>query len=379
MIDPMRYWLVLALAACHYSPDYTGTSYLCDDGKCPSGYTCVNARCVLGPDQDAPMLDGPTIDAPQLPWWNTSFTKRAQLTIKDVAGDPLGTGFPIGLEVNLATLDSATAVWDALRVVHWDPVTTQWTELTRYPENSVNNPRTVWFDLVASLGTGSTTGEYYLYFGNASPTTAPSSGGLVFDFYDAFSGTAVDTNKWVIQGTPGEAGDNLTLHAGDSVHTKVQYSTGHAVACSLTAPQNTPRFWLGFQRLNDFSDGDPWLIWVNRGAGDSEFPAGYSATTLWPETYVTAFGMSTPDYGTAEPLDGGKHLYTVQLLADRVVYKYEEHEIYEFALPGMFTTNLQVRLANETSPAADMVFGACHVRKAVWPDPTVTVGVTEMQ
>ena len=377
MIAAMRSWLALVLvaAACHVSADFQGTSYQCPDGKCPSGYACVAGVCVLPGAKDGSIgdvADGPPDAAPVMSWWDPAFTKRARLTITNGAADPLVVGFQIGVPVDLATLDSPTAVWDALRVVRWDATAMTWTEKTRYIEQNAGGYH-IWFKLDTQVDPAGSDSDYYLYFGNPAPAAAPSSGSAVFDFYDAFSGTAVSTTSWTIQGSPTVANNDLTLVAGASILSKTAFTPGHALTASMTGPADAPRFWLGYQ--TDLMDNAPWIIWINRDLTDSYTPPGAVAGTIWPETYSTAAGMSGPAYGTAKTLDGAKHYYTVQRLADRVVYKYEEQPVTDFALPQTDSTSLPVRLTNEGTKS--LVFGMVHVRKAVWPDPTVAIGATE--
>lgn len=78
---------VAALGACDFRADFLGTAYRCSDGRCPSGFVCLEARCVPyvpdgpvadagdaapadaadgadGPPADAPVPDAPAPDAP---------------------------------------------------------------------------------------------------------------------------------------------------------------------------------------------------------------------------------------------------------------------------------------------------------------------------
>jgi hypothetical protein len=364
--------LAMALVACHYSPDYSGTSYRCDDGICPSGFSCVNAVCVHPGAIDG---GGGSDVASALPWWDPAFTMRAQLTISEVATDDLATGFPIGLPVDQSMIDPGSTNLDDLRIVYWDATAMTWTELNRYTE--LGGPTyMLWFDLNAPLASQQSTGAYYLYFGNPSPSAAPNAGSSAFDFYDSFGGAAVDTTAWALQGTPTTTNSDLVLTPGESVRTLKQFTPGHAMAFSLTAAPNQPRFWGGFQRQSDFTDGDPWLIWINRAATDTDIPPGYTPAQIWPETYVSAIGMNAAAPGPPETLDTSKHWYTVQRLVDRIVYKYNEVKVVETMLPATDNTTVQVRLANEGG--VTILFGMAHVRKAVWPDPTITIGATEM-
>lgn len=376
----MRSWPVLVatlLGACHVSADYSGTRYECPDGVCPSGFQCVAGRCVMGQPGDGPLPDVSVPDAPPPPlsWWDASFTRRARLSITDAAAQPLGQGFPIGAIVELSTLDAPGAASDDLRVAYLDPQTQTWTELTRYLELA-GPTYDAWFKLQAPLAAGASTFDYWLYFGNAAPTSAPSNGSQVFDFYDGFGGSAVDTGKWTVQGAPSEASNNLVLHTGDSVRSNVQFPPGYAMEASMIAPAASPRFWIGWQRQTDFDDSPPWLIWINRDPSDSDFPPGGTAGTIWGEVNDPAAGPTAIAYGGAKPIDAAKHWYTVQRLADRIVFKYEEAVVSQIPLPGQDTQKLQIRLSNE-STGKELTLGAAHIRQAVWPDPIVTIGATE--
>jgi len=364
------------MAGCHFSADFSNTSYRCDDGKCPAGYMCVADTCVLpggGDAGDAVTVD--TIDADlALPWWNTSWGKRANLTITNGSQGELLSGFPVGVSVDLGTLDSASATANQLRVVRWDGV--GWTELTRFDE-STSAQDVFWFALVDGLAAGASTSEYWLYFDNPNAGMAQGTGSMVFPFFDGFVGTSVDTMKWAVQGTPTESNANLVLNPGDSVRTTSQFKVGYALAASLVATANAPRFWLGFQRQTDFTDGDPWILWINRAANDSDAPPNANPATIWPETYISSIGMNTPDWGPADTIDGTKHYYTIERFADRIIYKYEENAVYTYTLPMTDSDELQVRLGNEgTKP---IQFGTAFVRPVVIPDPTATIGATQLQ
>src|SRR5437764_570666 len=121
----MRSWLVpaLLLGACRVHPDYSNTHYRCDDGVCPSGFTCI---------------------------------------------------------------------------------------------------------------AGQSNVDYWIYFGKAAPTAAMNNGATVFDFYDPFNGTAVDTNNWALQGTPAPNAGDLVLKPADSIRSTMQYDVGRAFVASLT-------------------------------------------------------------------------------------------------------------------------------------------------
>lgn len=367
-----RCWLVLALATgCHVSPDYSHTSYQCDDGVCPSGFTCVNARCVLVGDGGIDAIDGNTGGDAARDWWDASWRKRAPLTITNPSTLQLDAGFPVMVMIQLSSLDPG-ATSDDPRIVYKDPGSGVWSERPHYLEG---NSRW-WFDVAAPLAAGAAnTTDYWVYFGNPAPPATTASGSAVFTFYDGFSSTSVNTAKWAVSGAPTEAADSLNLNAGDSVRSLAQYGPGYAVTASFTVPTTNYRWWTGFQRQTDFNDSDPWMIWIDRASTDSNFPSGYTQGTIWPETNIVGVTPGIVYGAPAQTVDTAKHFYTVQRQSDRIIYKYDEQKVYEYMLPQAYTTTNQVRLANEGTQQIQI--GAVHVRRSVWPDPTVAIGATE--
>ena len=372
MPERFRPALLLGLAACGFHPDYRGTHYQCDNGVCPSGFTCIAGFCESATADAGPGMDA---DASMLPWWDPAFTHRARITITNNSRGALPVGFQIGVYVDLKALAGAPASWNEVRIVRWDGA--QWTEKNRYLEG-LGSDGTLWFRLDSEIAPNDIGTEDWLYFTNPGAGGAPSSGSAVFDFYDSFSGTTVNTTNWTIQGTPAQANSDLVLHPNDSVRSNMQWPPGYAVTSALGAANNIPRFWIGYQRQTDFTDGDPWIIWINRAPTDTDAPPGAVDGTIWGETNIIAVS-NTIDYGMAKPLDGNKHYYTVQRLDDRIVFKYDQHEevVRDYMLPASFTMPLQIRLANEGT--GNINYGMVIVHQAVWPDPTVAIGPTEMQ
>lgn len=371
----LRCWLALAVVTgCHISADYSGTNYRCDDGKCPSGYQCINAVCVMPGDGGGPVdtFDGALNGDGVRDWWDVNWPKRAQLTIANPSAGQIDADFPVMVTVDLTTFDPG-ATTDDPRIVYKDPTTGVWAERSHY----VEGPDWWWFDLVQPIGAGaSNTTDYWIYFGNPAPPAGTSSGSSVFTLYDSFSATTINTTKWTTLGTPSQTNNNLNLHAGDSVRSNTQYGPGYAVMTAFIAPPTNYRWWGGFQRQTDFTDGDPWLIWIDRASSDSDFPAGYTQGTIWPEASITGVTPAI-EYGSpAKPIvAGAEHWYTVQRVSDRIVYKYDEQLVYTYMLPSSFTTPQQVRVTNEGT--VQIQVPTIHVRKATWPDPTVAIGTTE--
>ncbi|MDD5752866.1 MAG: DUF2341 domain-containing protein [Candidatus Pacebacteria bacterium] len=93
-------------------------------------------------------------------------------------------------------------------------------------ESSDSSSATIWVE-ADSLASGNIT--LYLYYGNASETTAVSNGENTFDLFDDFEGSSLDTDKWSasIQGSGGgySIGSSvLRVDSGSSTNDRVMIS-----------------------------------------------------------------------------------------------------------------------------------------------------------
>ena len=125
---------------------------------------------------------------------------------------------------------------------------------------------TIWVEM--SLAEGYTT--VYLYWGNAA-ATAVSDGDATFPFFDDFSGTSLDTDKWTfVQGSVGNgrysvSGSNLTW-------TKLPF----AVRATHTAMETGILRVRGY--CNDSSGGGSGYLWSTGG------PAASIGFQVWRDT-----------------------------------------------------------------------------------------------
>jgi hypothetical protein len=308
--------------------------------------------------------------ASPLTWWDTTYTKRAQLAIKNVSADPMVTGFEVELAFDINTLDAPGALDDGLRVVYLDPTTHMWTEQQRFVQ-----AQWLWFDLLSQLDPGATTTDYWLYFGNPMPPTPSFNGNAVFEFYDGFANPTVNTAKWAVLGSPTQAGNHLLLGNGESVRSLSTFTAGNTFF-TVTKTTSNPEIWAGFQRVSDFVDDIPWMLWIERQVTDTYYPAGVPTGSIWPEVSLAGNVFAQGTTG-ARVLDGAQHLYTIERLADRVEFKVDEQIVYEYVLATPDNESLQIRLTNYGT--AQLSIDAVHVARAVWPEPTVTIGTTELQ
>ncbi len=121
-------------------------------------------------------------------WWNDSFKYRKKLTITNNNDTNLTAGDPINFTIDTASLVSEgklLANGSDLRIIH---VTT---EINRTNSTEFNSSDTmIWFNAQAIIENGTSTSDYYVYYGN-SEAGIPNTGGIT---------TEQDYNLTVSQG-----------------------------------------------------------------------------------------------------------------------------------------------------------------------------------
>lgn len=134
-----------------------------------------------------------------------SWSHRAQISLTASAAI---TDYQVRLTVNTQALISASkmqANGNDIRITASNGTTI----LPHHIETGINTTTTVIY-FKSTLASGANT--FYLYYGNA---TAPSvdAPDNVFDFYDGFPGTSVDTGKWTVDNATGVSisGGNLVI------------------------------------------------------------------------------------------------------------------------------------------------------------------------
>src|SRR5262249_1916062 len=169
-------------------------------------------------------------------------------------------------------------------------------------------------------------------------------------------------SSWTSQGSVSISGGQLRLDTNGSVRSLTSYGTGIAVDWAMRMPSFSFRFWSGFQVDGTFADFAPWIIWIARGPN----------TEIWPEYQDTTTGMFA---GVHQALDtSASHLYGVDRLTDRVVYRYDDEVAQQFTMPPV-TDPLDARITNES--AQPLFSTLMRIRKTVHPYPMVSLGPLE--
>jgi hypothetical protein len=122
-------------------------------------------------------------------------------------------------------------------------------------------------------------------------------------------------------------------------------------------------YWFGFQRTGDFTETDPWAVWIARGKGqlhgEQKSPNGCDGTTQVPEcdgAYVTQ--------------DTNAHYYAIERDTGSTRYYRDGTLSYQ---PTVTNTDLAVMVRN-FALSSTMTVDYVRARARVSPDPTITVG-----
>jgi len=166
-------------------------------------------------------------------WWNTSWTKRKRVTISAASDNGVSSGYTIAY--SCVGSDAADIYNDSLsngndlRVVYWNG--SSWVELDRDLVTFSVSEIEVWFKLQAGISGGSSDNNYFIYYANSGAGSPPADKDNIYQFWDDFLGSSLDTDKWNPYGAGYSVADSV-LHFQ---HTSPEMSIDGKVAFSQGA------------------------------------------------------------------------------------------------------------------------------------------------
>lgn len=372
------------LAGC-YSPTLP-TGAPCTNGVCPRGLVCspatstcelaaVEGDAAIDVASDVPidtLTDAPAdspIDGPVSPY---SFRRR--ITITNVSGSTMPTGFSIRVSLDLGALvtgGKARIDLVDMRVIH--DTAGERDRILDPPGGQA--PMAVNFSLVSPLAAGASTSAYALYYGRPTAGAAPASGSAVFQLYDDFQSNIA--SFWLRNDVPSVVGGKLVLRASrqDALTTTAASDNVPIISAielvakvvdpgstSTTVPDGTFYYWFGYQHAGDFSASDPWSVWIARGpnsiGGEQKSPVGCEA-------------------GCNGPL-------ATQNTASRYYQIERDPTATRFYLDGSLSYTATVTNSSDYSvmirnylATSDLQIEWIRARARVSPDPTVTLAAEE--
>jgi len=144
---------------------------------------------------------------PTYAWWDTEFTKRANITIDNSQNNNSFIGLQI--PVNISYDSDMQSDFGDLRFTWYNSSDATETEIPYFIESKADNQWAYLWMKVKEV-TGSSYETVYLYYSNATATTTGNPN-TTFEFYDDFS-TSFDYEKWNV--TTKDAGCNNIVSDG---------------------------------------------------------------------------------------------------------------------------------------------------------------------
>ena len=184
--------------------------------------TTIGTATVTGTVNAAAITDNATVNFTAPPWPDCSYLYRMRLTVTTGAA-AVDAGYSASITFDHAGLVAAgpaksLASGDDVRIYHWNGAA--WSEIGRAldPLSSWNNASTkVWFSLVDPIGATSSDANYYLLYGDSTPTAPPDDWANVFLMGDDFNdGTITSELSTSLNGAASysETGGEAVLSGG---------------------------------------------------------------------------------------------------------------------------------------------------------------------
>ena len=284
-----RYDVQASSSAGAGSTKHVATAGLTSMGWAQGANRMAHAIAAFAPFSSAPTpTPTPTATATPTPpsWVDTSYAYRMQLTIT-TGQNPPHKGYD-GYTALLSNLNTATLVsnnkmqadCDDLRAFRHNAGT--WAELDR-DILSCNSAQTeVRFRLQADIGTSSTDGSYYLYYGNNSVGAGPSDLNEVYLWYD--SGAANQLASYVLgRGDPWH-GSGYTAFTYDQGGSAYRVDTGDNFTGSMRRQVNERDAYIEAEFFhtgcypNNMTSGLLGRYVLSSGTGSSESSSHYYGT-----------------------------------------------------------------------------------------------------
>lgn len=297
-------------------------------------------------------------------WFDESFAYRQRVDITNSGGTNL-TDFQVAITLNTASLISAGKMQsdcDDIRVTDVNgKVLPHWIETGT---NACNTTITAIWTKVPSIPTSGAT--VYLYYGNPSATNT-QNGDKVFEFFDDFSGSSLNTTKWpTTVGSPTVSSGVLVLDGTGSSNRDIvlgSYIVGTGYAVNFrhqsSVAGNISRFGIA-DAINDSWHGGP----------DDAIFQKYSNNYLYTDTH----NNNSNTENQRETYDTNYHVYQVRYLSTSSVKFFADSNNWEHTTNVPDSTSLKVWIQGETGTVnVDWVF----VRKTAVTEPTVSSPTNE--
>lgn len=307
-----------------------------------------------------------------------AYAFRRALTVTNGSSAALPAGYTVRVPVDATSFPpgKVLASLDDLRLF----VDASGAELNRTVDLAPpGQTRAIWFALTAPIAAGASDTRYSLYYDDATAGAPPADATRVFPFVDDFNGTAIASPPWTVNpgSSPTESGGFVRLHQNTQDALASNYLTDNVPVLSalewrskITDPTSTSTspggnaywWWAGFQRQNDFTTTDPWILWISRGS---------TAGDLIEESKIAGTVCANQCNGTATTTDNAYHWYRIERGAAQTRFYRDGATIS--TLTHVNDTDYSIMFRNFCA-TSDLDIDWVRARSLAAPEPTVAIG-----
>ncbi len=281
------------------------------------------------------------------------------IEITEGSGSAL-TGYQVPITLDTKTFDynKADASGADIRFTESDVVTPvdYWIETW-----NASGTSTIWVEV--DLGANATE-TFYMYYGNAN-ASSESSGETTFEFFDHFSGSAVNASKWDVNGSPTVAGSLLTygFNSEERVTSKGDYLYG-AVRARANVTTWNDASPCGFHYREDY---------VGNVTGNVAMWYTYSSSPYMKSWTADGNSIYAQNF-TGQPT--GFHTYEVTWESGEAQFYIDDtlEKTHAVAVPG---ASIPVMLGTGSTYQGVIQVDWVLVRQYVDPEPVVNLGEEE--
>ena len=273
------------------------------------------------------------------PWWNTTFTKRNNITISGMNA-PARINYPVAINITYAS--GMNSNFNDLRFTNDTTSVDYWIET-----NVSSKWAYVWINVPYLPSSPNVT--ISMYYGSGD-TTSTQNGVATFPFFDDFNDNSLNTSKWQIySGTITETGGNLVM-AGGSELLSIQY------------------FGTNVSRRTMWYDNVPPTSWAYHGFGDPAWANDVVITTNGMNIYDKD-GTGNSGYIAFIGSLAGPVWDTYTIIRNGTITNTVYHNITKMVETNSHVSGSQIRIYDVSAQSFDWMF----VRNYTFPDAQASV------
>jgi hypothetical protein len=154
---------------------------------------------------------------------------------------------------------------------------------------------------------------------------------------------------------------------GATIRSTIKFPPNRAIDFAMTVAQplnddSSSWFCGGFQRMDDFANAQPWILWISR-----------EPLTVWPEFWDEQGFEWEGNKTSVDPWQ--EHVYGIERYERRDVFLRDGKEFDEVEWVDDYTPSLQIRFSAYNGSVIHVRW--VRVREVCYPAPAVTLGSME--